>query len=223
MNLWKRHSNITSAAASQKRLAQGLINFAFRIPRFTDIRTLSAGHFLCRSPVGILLRQSTCAVSQKRLHWSKKQSKKKQSKMTKTQTKSNNNIQHSAEQKDAAYYLSLPYRLEVSPIPAAEGAGYTACIPLLGRWSAVGDGETAAEAVADLQAHLPSLVEGWLQSGAAIPEPLAAPEALSGTLSLRLPKTLHAEIAQVAAEEGVSINQFLLAAAARAVGHRQAG
>ena len=140
--------------------------------------------------------------------------------MTKTQTKPNNDTRHSSEQKDMAYYLSLPYRLEVSPVPAAEGAGYTACIPLLGRWSAVGDGETAAEALADLQSHLPNLIESWLRNGVTIPEPLAAVEPLSGTLSLRLPKTLHAEIAQIAAEEGVSINQFLLAAAARAVGHR---
>ena len=123
-------------------------------------------------------------------------------------------------QKDAAYYLSLPYRLEVSYIPAAEGGGFTACIPLLGRWSAVGDGETAAEAIADLQAHLPGLLQEWLDNGVSIPEPPGASETLSGTLSLRLPKTLHAEIAQVAAEEGVSINQFILAAAAKAVGSR---
>ena len=137
-----------------------------------------------------------------------------------TQSKLNSKMHRAITQKDAAYYLSLPYRLEVSPVHAAEGGGYTACIPLLGRWSAVGDGATAAEAIADLQAHLPSLVQEWLDSGAAIPEPPGASETLSGTLSLRLPKTLHAEIAQVAAEEGVSINQFILAAAAKAVGHR---
>ncbi len=126
----------------------------------------------------------------------------------------------SAAAKDVAYYLSLPYRVEVSPLSAAQGGGYSACIPLLGRWSAVGDGETAAEAIADLQAHLPGLIEQWLHDGVAVPEPPGASETLSGTLSLRLPKTLHAEVAQVAAEEGVSINQFILAATAKAVGHR---
>lgn len=123
-------------------------------------------------------------------------------------------------QKDAAYYSLLPYRLEVSPVSAAEGGGYAACIPLLGRWSAVGDGETPAEAIADLQAHLPGLLQEWLDNGTAIPEPPGASETLSGTLSLRLSKTLHTEIAQVAAEESVSINQFILAATAKAVGHR---
>ena len=140
--------------------------------------------------------------------------------MTTTQIKANNKQANSAVQKDATYYLSLPYRFEVTPIPSAEGSGYTACIPLLGRWSAVGDGETAAEAIANLQAHLPGLIEDWLRHGVVIPEPVGALEPLSGTLSLRLPKTLHAEIAQVAAEEGVSINQFILAATAKAVGHR---
>lgn len=98
-------------------------------------------------------------------------------------------------QKNADYCLSLPYRLEVGPVPDAEGGGYTVCIPLLGRWSAVGDGETAAEAIADLQAHLPGLVQEWLGKGTLVPEPPGVSETLSGTLSLRLPKTLHAEIA----------------------------
>ena len=123
-------------------------------------------------------------------------------------------------QKDVAYYLSLPYRLEVSPVADAEGGGCTACIPLLGRWSAVGDGPTAAEAIADLQAHLPALFQNWLDNGVSVLEPPGASESLSGTLSLRLPKTLHAEIAQVAAEEGMSINQYTLAVTAKAVGHR---
>ena len=140
--------------------------------------------------------------------------------MTITQTKTKNKNIDPAVQKDVDYYLVLPYRVEVVPISAAEGGGYTACIPLLGRWSAVGDGETATEAIADLQAHLPGLIKEWLASGVTIPEPISAPETLSGTLSLRLPKTLHAEVAQVAAEEGVSINQFILAATAKAVGHR---
>lgn len=118
------------------------------------------------------------------------------------------------------YYLSLPYRIEVSPLTPTEGGGYAACIPLLGRWSAVGDGETAAEAIANLQAQLPGLIQQWLQDAVTIPEPPGASETLSGTLSLRLPRTLHAEVAQVAAEEGVSINQFILAATAKAVGHR---
>lgn len=82
-------------------------------------------------------------------------------------------------QKDASYYLSLSYRLEVSPVPNAEGGGYTASIPLLGRWSAVGDGETAAEAIADLQAHLPGLVQEWLNTGTAIPEPPSVAETLN--------------------------------------------
>ena len=140
--------------------------------------------------------------------------------MTMTQTKMKTKSAGGTSQKDAAYYLSLPYRVEVSPISLAQGGGYSACIPLLGRWSAVGDGETAAEAIADLQAHLPGLIEQWLHDGVAVPEPPGASETLSGTLSLRLPKTLHAEVAQVAAEEGVSINQFILAATAKAVGHR---
>ena len=73
--------------------------------------------------------------------------------------------------------------------------------PVFHCWAAAGDGETAAEAIADLQAPLPSLVQEWLNNGTVIPEPPGASETLSGTLSLRLPRTLHAAIAQAAAEK----------------------
>jgi predicted RNase H-like HicB family nuclease len=104
--------------------------------------------------------------------------------MTLTQTTTKTKTTDPIAKKDTAYYLSLPYRVEVIPISTAEGGGYTACIPLLGRWSAVGDGKTAAEAIADLQTHLPGLIEQWLHDGISIPEPPGATETLSGTLSL---------------------------------------
>lgn len=62
-----------------------------------------------------------------------------------------------------------------------------------------------------LQAPLPTPLQDWLNNGVTIPEPPGASEALRGGLSLRLPKTLHAEIAQ-----------FILAAA-KGAGHRRAG
>jgi len=73
--------------------------------------------------------------------------------------------------KDPAHYLSLPYAIEVLPVPEGEGGGYHACIPRLGRYSAVGDGDTPEAAWADLRAALPSLIAGWLAQGIAVPEP----------------------------------------------------
>ena len=73
--------------------------------------------------------------------------------------------------KDLAYYLSLPYAVEIRPLTVAEGDGFHASIPRLGRYSTVGDGETAEAAYADLRAALPSLLSGWLSQGVPIPEP----------------------------------------------------
>lgn len=127
--------------------------------------------------------------------------------------------------KDVNYYLSLPYVVEIQTVPLDEGGGYSACIPLLGRWSAVGDGETPEEAYANLRAALPSLIKRWLERGVEIPEPAlesveAAPTLLSGKLSLRLPRTLHTQAANIAEREGVSINQLITVALAREIGAR---
>jgi predicted RNase H-like HicB family nuclease len=73
--------------------------------------------------------------------------------------------------KDLAYYLSLPYAVKICPVSDTDGGGFHASIPRLGRYSAVGDGETDAEAYADLRAALPSLLSGWLAQGVPIPEP----------------------------------------------------
>ena len=44
----------------------------------------------------------------------------------------------------------------------------------------------------------------------------------SGKLLVRMPRTLHAELARAADEEGVSLNQFIIGALTGAVGWRAA-
>lgn len=44
----------------------------------------------------------------------------------------------------------------------------------------------------------------------------------NGRVALRLPKTLHSEAAEAARSEGVSVNTFLVAAVAMAVGRFEA-
>jgi predicted HicB family RNase H-like nuclease len=43
-------------------------------------------------------------------------------------------------------------------------------------------------------------------------------KAYSGKVNLRMPKSLHRDLARRAEEEGVSLNQFMVVALARAVG-----
>jgi antitoxin HicB len=45
-----------------------------------------------------------------------------------------------------------------------------------------------------------------------------AEKAYSGKVNLRMPKSLHRDLARRAEEEGVSLNQFMVVALARAVG-----
>ena len=116
--------------------------------------------------------------------------------------------------------MDLPYTIEVTRIPSSEGGGFEASIPLLGRYSAVGDGDTPDEAVADLMDHLPALLARWLEQGIAIPEPVEEAKAIGGSILVRLPKSLRSKIAAVADREGVSLNSFVTATLAEAVGAR---
>jgi antitoxin HicB len=65
-----------------------------------------------------------------------------------------------------------------------------------------------------------SWLEVALEDGVEIPEP-RDPDAFSGRFLLRIPKSLHAELAERAELEGVSLNQYVSTTLARAVGHRR--
>ncbi len=54
------------------------------------------------------------------------------------------------------------------------------------------------------------------------PPPLDAVADYSGQLRLRLPKSLHAAVSQMATAEGVSINTFMLSLIAQGCGRREA-
>ena len=73
--------------------------------------------------------------------------------------------------KDLEYYLSLPYRVEVKSIPVGEGGGFVACLPELGRYAVVGDGDTIRGAIQSMNKIKEILLKEWLEEGVSIPEP----------------------------------------------------
>ena len=73
--------------------------------------------------------------------------------------------------KDLEYYLNLPYKIEIEPIPEEEGGGYLARLPLFGRMGITGDGETIEEALSDLKDFKKRNFEHYLKEGREIPEP----------------------------------------------------
>jgi predicted HicB family RNase H-like nuclease len=117
--------------------------------------------------------------------------------------------------KDLEYFLSLPYRIEIRPIPETEGGGYGACIPRLGRYAVCADGETIREAMENLQAIKEERLTEYLSEGLNIPEPERDDEDYSGRFVLRIPKSLHKELALRAKENSVSLNQLAASLLAR--------
>ena len=70
-------------------------------------------------------------------------------------------------------------------------------------------GPNPEAALLELRALVADIVEEMRSNKESVPEPLGI-RPYSGKLVLRLPKNVHRDIAIRAAEEGVSINQFLL-------------
>lgn len=113
--------------------------------------------------------------------------------------------------KNLKYYMELPYTVEVKPIPASEGGGYTASIPQLGKYAFVGDGETINEAIENLNEIKAYLFEKYLDEGIPIPEPEEEEEKeYSGKFLLRIPTELHRFLALEAKKNDTTLNQYCL-------------
>jgi predicted RNase H-like HicB family nuclease len=85
----------------------------------------------------------------------------------------------------------------------------------------IATGDTAAEALTNLEATAWDWLEAVIERGQHIPEPVEAAE-YSGKLVVRLPKSLHKKAAYHAARDGVSLNQFIVTSIAEQVGTKAA-
>jgi predicted HicB family RNase H-like nuclease len=112
--------------------------------------------------------------------------------------------------KTVEYYMGLNYPIEISRLSQEDGGGYYACIPQLGRYAFQGDGATLEEALKELEVSKRLMFEELLKQGVEVPEPKREDDTeYSGKFLVRLPKSLHKSLAVRAAEEGVSLNQFV--------------
>ncbi len=107
------------------------------------------------------------------------------------------------------YFMELPYRIEIQPIPEKEGGGFTASIPKLGRRAVCADGDTMDQALKGLEIVKRERLTRYLEKGVSIPEPGPSDAEYSGKFVARLPKSLHRELALSAKEEGVSLNSLV--------------
>ena len=109
------------------------------------------------------------------------------------------------ERKSLEHYLSLRY--PVTLVPEAEG-GYTALIPDLPGCISVG--ETPEEALAMIEDARRLWIKTAFENNEEIPLPQSE-RSYSGRLLLRMPRSLHRRLAEGAAREGVSLNQYIVA------------
>ncbi len=69
-------------------------------------------------------------------------------------------------------------------------------------------GDTQEEALGEIRSAVEGALEDLDDSGERAPEPLSK-RPFSGTLNLRMPKHLHRQLAEEAAQEGISLNQWI--------------
>ena len=104
-------------------------------------------------------------------------------------------------------YMGLPYNIVVRHILDESGDYY--CATVLELDGCTRDGATPGEAYANVQEAMKGWIGKKLEAGAYIPEPVAM-EKYSGKFVLRIPKALHARLSMEAANNGVSLNQYIL-------------
>ena len=121
-------------------------------------------------------------------------------------------------QKQVSYYMSLPYTMTVRH-RSEQGGYYVASYVELPDVTMTGD--TPEEAVRELLAERQEWFEECLKRDLPIPLPVE-PQKYSGKIVLRIPPSLHESLIRIAALEGVSLNQYMLAALSKALGYDEA-
>ncbi|WP_327866118.1 type II toxin-antitoxin system HicB family antitoxin [Aneurinibacillus aneurinilyticus] len=109
--------------------------------------------------------------------------------------------------KDVNYYLNLPYSVQIQHMNDESGQYYYAKVMELDGCHA--DGRTVEEAYKNLRVVMSDWIDIKLEHGDPIPEPVPEEE-YSGKFVVRVPKSLHRQLAQMAAKEGISLNQYVL-------------
>jgi predicted RNase H-like HicB family nuclease len=109
--------------------------------------------------------------------------------------------------KSLEYYLGLDYPMELTH-ESDDGGSYWAA-EIIDLPGCVSHGDTADEAVENLNQAKQLWIEDHLANGYMVPEPVEA-RGFSGRVLLRLPKSVHYRLSRDAAREGVSLNSHLV-------------
>ncbi|MBQ7728031.1 MAG: type II toxin-antitoxin system HicB family antitoxin [Clostridia bacterium] len=102
-------------------------------------------------------------------------------------------------------YMSLPYKMELTPVP--DEGGFVVSFPELP--GCLTSGKTAEEALENARDAKESWISAALEDHIAIPEP-DEDRVYSGQFKLRIPKSLHRSLAEHSRREGISLNQYCM-------------
>ena len=116
----------------------------------------------------------------------------------------------------AAKLAARPYAFSLT-----EGDDGVYTVQVLELSSAISEGDTPSEALANGRDALTGVIAAMLERGQEIPEPLELRE-FSGTTQLRIPPSLHARAVALARRDNVSLNRFLTTAVAYYIGYSSA-
>ena len=120
--------------------------------------------------------------------------------------------------KQVEYYMSLPYTMTIKYRPE-QGGYYVASYIELPDLTMTGD--TPEAAVKELLIEKPEWFETCLKLGVKIPLPVE-PQRYSGKIVVRMPPSMHESLIRIAKLEGISLNQYMLAAIAKSMGFDEA-
>ena len=107
--------------------------------------------------------------------------------------------------KTIEYYMALPYRMEL--VADVEEGGYVVSFPDLK--GCITSGSTVEQAVENANDAKREWIAAALEDGYEVPEPTSSDE-YSGQFKLRIPKSLHRQLAEHSKREGISMNQYCL-------------
>ncbi len=102
------------------------------------------------------------------------------------------------------------YPIQASALSEEEGGGFQALFPPLVR-SVVGYGATPQEAIADLQKVVPLFLKMMDKTEQMLPEAATEKEwdGFSGKFNVRVAKVLHAQLVELAEDQGISLNSLV--------------
>jgi antitoxin HicB len=119
-----------------------------------------------------------------------------------------------ADHKTLEYYYSLKYPLTLTPDSTG---GYVVEINDLP--GCISQGETVEEALEMIEEARLLWLESMYEDGNEIPLPSTESEKhYSGKFNVRIPKSLHRKLDEMAEKEGVSLNHYIVSSLSRTVG-----